>query len=190
MNKQVIIGVGYKKGRGKDTFANFMVNWLKKNHPHLKVKKVGFADKLKDISWQLYRWAGLQPGEYYESHYPEKEIVLPAIGMSPRKIWISVGNRMREIYEDTWIDFVLRGGIQADVIIVKDLGFRNEAHKIRACGGYLARMDRDGELATDGRETELDGWTDWNFTVGNNSDLRVLYHQAEKIAYTIFGAPE
>ena len=190
MSKQTIIGVGYKKSRGKDTFAKFMVNWLKTNYPELKVQCVGFADKLKDISYQLFKWAGLQPGIYYESNYHEKEVVLPAINLSPRKIWIGMGNKVREIYADTWSDFVLRGGITADVILVKDMGFLNEATKIEDCGGYLVRMDREGEMATDNRETELDAWTRWSFTVSNNGTLRELNDKTVWICEQIFGGPK
>jgi hypothetical protein len=189
MSQQTIVGIGYKKGRGKDTFANFMVNWLRKEHPELQVRKVGFADKLKDISHQLYKWAGLQPGIHYESNYPDKEVILPAIGMTPRQIWIKVGNALRDVYSDTWIDFVLRGGITADVILVKDMGFTNEATKIQACGGTLVRMDRDGEMATDGRETELDSWEEWHFKVSNKGDLRALNDQVIWIGEQIFGGP-
>lgn len=185
--KQTIVGIGYKKGRGKDTFANFMVNWLRMAHPDLQVRKVGFADKLKDVSYQLYKWAGLQAGIHYEANYPDKEVLLPAINMTPRDIWIGVGNKLREVYESTWIDFVLRGGITADVILIKDVGYPNEARKIQECGGILVRMDREGELATDGREVSLDSWDEWSYIIDNNKDLRALNDRVVEVGKAVFG---
>lgn len=170
-----IIAFGYKKQRGKDTSAKFLKDWLHMNHPDLRVRTVGFADKLKDVTHQLYGWAGLQPPIYYETHYAEKEIILPALGMSPRDIWIGGGNKMREIYGPTWIHYITKGGIKCDVLLVKDMGFTNEAIAIREEGGFLCRLNRLGmPMADDPRETELDSWTDWDADLDNNGTLQEL----------------
>lgn len=181
-----IIAFGFKKGRGKDSCCNFLKDILHRERPELRCRKVGFADKLKDIAHQLYGWAGLQPGIYYETRYKEKEVVLPAIGKSPRQIWIEVGNYMRQVYGHTWIDFITQGGIKADVLLVKDCGFTNEAVRIRESGGLLYRVDREGPLADDPRETELDAWDDWDGIIDNGGDLNDLHAKMEVEYQRIF----
>lgn len=176
-----IIGVAFKKQRGKDSFCNFVKNFLQIHCPNCVVKKIGFANKLKDIAFQLYGWSGLQRGVYYEDHYTDKEIILPKINLTPRSIWIRLGNKMREIYSDTWVDFVLKQQ-NVDVLLVNDLGFRNEATAIREAGGILIRIDREGPIAFDDREIQLDDWHDWDAIISNHGTLYELNEKAEKIA--------
>jgi hypothetical protein len=182
-----IIAFGYKKQRGKDTCCNFMKDWLTLNHPELRVRKVGFADKLKDIAYQLYSWAGLQPSHYYETHYHEKEIILPKLGLTPRQIWIGLGNGMREIYDLTWVHYLTKGGLNADVLLIKDCGFTNEAIAVRESGGLLYKIERSNQpMANDPRETELDLWNDWDGIIDNHGTLHDLNTLIEAHASRIF----
>lgn len=181
-----ILAFGYKKQRGKDSICNLIKDHLGVYAPSLTVVKVGFADKLKDICYQLYGWAGLKRGVYYETHYEEKEMLLPRLDFTPRQIWIAVGNALRGVYEATWIDYVLNGGIEADVILIKDMGFTNEALSVRHRDGFLFKLEREGPLSPDARETELDTWTDWDKIIGNNGSLRDLHTQAVAICTEIF----
>jgi len=177
-----IIAFGYKKGSGKDTAGKFLSTYLKINANHIKVKQISFAAKLKDVCHQLYKWAGLQPAIYYESHRDEKEVVLPKIGLSPREIWIQVGNKMREVYERTWIDFALQG-VSADILIITDLRFPNEARAIVEYDGLLVKINRDGlPQGTDPAEVDLDDWENWDYVVANNGTLQDLNYWAETIA--------
>ncbi len=176
-----IVGIGYKKGSGKDQFATFMHTYIRCTKPGLCVKRVSFADKLKGISYQLYGWAGLNYGPYYETYRDKKEVPLPLIGKSPRQLWIEVGNKLREVHPGTWIDFALRG-IVADIIIIPDVRFKNEARAIRNQGGTLIRIDRSNiEQGTDPAEVELDDWDDWNIIINNNRDLKSLNNAAETL---------
>lgn len=178
-----IIAFGYKKGTGKDTAARFLNTILRMDNG-LMIKQISFAAKLKDVSHQLYGWAGLHPGVYYESHRAEKEIILPQIGLSPREIWIGVGNKLREVYQDTWIHFALHG-VNADILIITDLRFRNEFEAIVKNGGITIKMLRsDISLGTDAAEVELDNVPDsqWKYVVNNNGTLKDLYSKMEKFA--------
>ena len=174
-----IVGIGYKKGSGKDQFVSFMHTFIRCTEPGLCVKRVSFADKLKDISHQLYHWAGLEAGIYYETHRAKKEVSLPLIGKSPRQLWIEVGNKLREVYPGTWLDFALRG-VVADILFIKDVRFINEAWAIREHGGTLIRIDRPGiPRGTDPAEVELDSWDDWDLIIKNSASLRCLNSMAE-----------
>ncbi len=173
---------GFKKGVGKDTLGNFLMTNLRCKSPGTKIQHVSFAGKLKDICHQLFGWAGLQRGIYYETHRDKKEEILPLIGKSPREIWIDVGNKLREVYPNTWLDYALKG-VTADILMITDCGFTNEAVAIREAGGMLCKINRDGLVqGTDARETELDTWTDWDYIVNNDSSYEYLNSVAEKLA--------
>ena len=178
-----IIGIGYKKGSGKDQFATFMHTFIRCTKPGLHVKRVSFADKLKDIAHQLYGWAGLYPGVYYETHRDKKEALLPLIGKSPRQIWIEVGNNLRNVYPKTWIDFALRG-VCADIIIIPDVRFKNEVQAIwNQGGGVLVKINRPCiPQGTDPAEVELDDWHSWNIVINNDRDLAALNSMAEGLS--------
>lgn len=177
-----IIAFGYKKRSGKDTAGKFLSTHLKITAGHLRVKHVSFAAKLKDISHQLYGWGGLRPGIYYETRGDLKEVMLPKLGLSPRDIWIQVGNKMREIYEDTWINFALCG-VDADILIITDLRYTNEALAIKTAGGKLAKVWRnDIPLGNDPAEVRLDSWEDWDYVLDNNGTFQMLHDKVEVIA--------
>lgn len=179
--QQLIVGVGYKKGRGKDTFCDVLINHAQRFRPDLKIRKLGFADKLKDVAYQLWGWAGLHPGIYYDERYELKEVILPKIGLSPRELWLGVGNGMREIYGSTWVDYALNG-VKGDIILVKDMGFTNEAKAIQEKGGILIKINRPEQPhATDAREVELDDWTDWNHVIENDHNIQALAIRAISI---------
>jgi hypothetical protein len=173
-----IIAFGYKKGSGKNTIAKFLSTHIRCTHPGLKVTEVSFAAKVKDISYQLYGWLGLKRGIYYETHRDEKERPLELITLSPRQIWIGVGNKLREIYPDTWINYALNS-VKGDIIIITDLGFINEAKAIRNQNGKLIKIIREGiPTGTDARETELDNWADWDSIIKNSGSLDNLYNES------------
>lgn len=181
----MIIGLAYKKGVGKDTLASFIDTWIRCNAPDIIIKKISFAAKLKDICYQLYGWAGLQRGIYYETHRDTKEVMLPGLKMSPRAIWIHVGNALRNIYENTWIDFALIG-VKAEIILITDVRFRNEAEAIKDVGGKVIKINRPTiAQGTDPAEIELDTWHDWDLIVDNNQTLRELNSIAVDLAREI-----
>ncbi len=167
-----IIAFGHRKGVGKSTASKFLTTHLRCEYPDLKIKEVSFAAKLKDISWQLFSWAGLKRGVYYETHYQEKEFLLPRLNLSPRNIWIGVGNKLREIYSNTWIDYALN--VNADIIIISDLRFINEAVAINSVGGTLVKINRDVPKGTDPAEVDLANWNIWNTIIDNNGTLNKL----------------
>jgi hypothetical protein len=175
-----IIAFGYQKGSGKDTAGKFLDILLRANN--IKSCRASFADKLKDIAFQLYGWAGLKRGIYYETHRDQKEVVLPTLGLSPRDIWIQVGNKLREVYQDTWIDFVLQG-THCDVAIITDLRFPNEGYKLLELGATLIEMRRPGiEVGTDPAEVDLIGWSRWNYLIHNDGSLSDLNSKIKTIA--------
>lgn len=181
-----IIAFGHQKEVGKSTAANFLNTLLRIAAPKLVIKHAPFADKLKNVAYQLYSWAGLERAIYYETHYLEKEMPLPLLdGLTPRDIWIAVGNKMRDIWQSTWIDYVLKN-IKADIVIISDLRFENEAIAIRAARGILIKIVRDGTpRGIDPAEVSLLHWTDWDKIIVNNDQLNQLNEQMEALVKEI-----
>lgn len=186
-----IIGFGHRRRVGKDQISKFIDTILKIERPKLKVVKVSFAAKLKETTYELYKWAGLERGVFYESEQGAKlkEVVLPAIGKSPRQIWIEVGNKLREVYADTWIDCALKNFPNADVILITDVRFPNEVAKIQIMGGKVYKIIRPGEpMSDDASDSALDGFLGWDGQIENNSDLDAFYAKADALAREILNA--
>lgn len=179
-----IIGIGHRKKVGKDTLARFITTEYKLN-PLSKDKfvvKRGFADQLKSICYSLYKWAGHRSPEYYEANPDEKEEVLTLIGKSVRQIWIETGNKMREIYPMVWVDYLLQGTQDADLLLIKDLRFHNEVVAIKDRGGYVIRVDRDQiQKDNDGADDPLADYDKWDMIIDNSGLANDLYDKATEI---------
>lgn len=172
-----IIAFGHRKNVGKDTAAKFLSAHLKTTRHGINIAKAGFADKIKDVAYQVYGWAGMMPGDYYEENRAAREIVLPAIGKSPRQVWIQIGNRLREfIHEATWLDYVRHRYSSVDLLIMKDMRFPVEADYILANGGEVYRIDRpDQPKDVDGADDPLENYTKWTGIIANDKTLKEFY---------------
>lgn len=185
----MLIGLGHRKGVGKDTFASFLkVHLLTLG---IKASTTSFADQLKWCAHRIWAWAGLQPPNYYNTPegYCYKDIVLTAIGKSPRELWIEFGNAVRAIHKDTWVNLALNPlGLAKDydnsqVRIVTDVRFPNEAEIIRNSGGMLIRVDRDcSPLVVDGADEVLKGYRGWDVAIKNNGTKEELQASAAYMA--------
>lgn len=179
----IFISFGHRKRVGKDTAARFLSSYLRMNRKGSNIQAQGFADKGKAMCHELYAWAGLQSAQYYEDHSEEKELVLPAIGLSPRQIYINfMSKAVREnVYDLTWIKYLLHS-VSCDICIVKDLRFPVEADMIHEHGGYVFKIDRDdapndSDLADDA----LINYTLWDGIIENNGTLHEFNTKIEEL---------
>jgi hypothetical protein len=144
----IIIGIGHYSRTGKDTFANGLIDALNDLDPGLRVGRRSFATKLKEVTSELYGWAGLRGEAYYNrpEHEHERDVVLPALGMTPVDIWVKFGTpAVREqVYDLTWVDYLLKTDHGLDVIVIPDVRFPNEVRAIQETGGHLIKIVRDG----------------------------------------------
>lgn len=177
-----IFSFGHQKKVGKDTFANYIVTALRTSNKVRRVIKAGFADKLKDVCYQLYSWAGMMPRDFYDQPANEKfkEELIPALGKTPRQIWISFGNEVKNsAYPNTWLDYLLRG-VDTDVLVVSDMRFPNEAFRIRQLGGKVVKIIRPSVPHTsDAADDPLLDYTEWDEIIVNDGSLKDLYTKAE-----------
>jgi len=197
------IGLGHYKRTGKDTFANFLLKELKTHG--VTAKKVSFAWKLKQVCYDLYGWAGHREPEFYDTPEGEKlrEVKLEHLicddrpeGLSPRDLWIQMGtNAVREqVYQRTWLDYVLHTDFGVKVVIIPDVRFPNEAYGIKDIGGILIKMVRPGFYPDErpvpdhlNPDKALLTYTGWDYVLGESGDIRDLGEQAKQFADWIYG---
>lgn len=179
----IFVAFGHKKRVGKDTAARFLCSYLRMQLKGSNIQLHGYADKGKAVCHDLYAWAHLQSGQYYEDNPKEKEIILPALGKSPRQIWIDfMSTAIRNhVYDLTWVKYLMHN-INCDVCIVKDLRFPVEADIIHEHGGYVFRIERDAapndsDLADDA----LLDFQAWDQTIYNNGTLAEFNKTIEQL---------
>lgn len=195
----LIIGLGHRKRVGKDTFAGFLDDELAKRG--YSVYKLAFASAMKSTAADIFGDAGLRDGLHYEVNPEHREIPLPKIGKTPRQLWIELGNAVREIYPNTWVDIVKRvinvAAIRRAVnmakpcaFIITDVRFPNEAAAVKSWGGVLVKVARpDAPVATDSAEVALDGYHDWDHGVLNDGTLGELKAEAVWLANNLTNKP-
>ncbi len=171
-----IIAFGHRKKVGKDTAVRFLSQEIRLKKPGCNIMVAGFADKVKDVAYQLYAWAELQPKHYYDSNYPEKEIVLPKIGLTPRAIWIGVGNGIRlAVSDQTWAEYLFNQP-KVDYLFINDLRFPTEADHIKQRGGKVIRIDRpDQPKDTDGADDPLESYDSWDGILLNDKGIKEFH---------------
>lgn len=177
-----VIGFGCTAQVGKDTAAEYLEN----KYPG-RVKRVAFADKLKQVCMLLF-------GLSYEQCYGPVEIkekVDPRYNLTPREIMQGVGQKMREIYPEIWVDTVFYTTIPEnskqgfDCFIISDVRYPNEGDKVHKEGGTLIKIVRnDGGVsvgADHSSETSMNDYGDFNFIIDNNGSFDEFYEKLDKM---------
>jgi len=185
-----IIAIGHYRRVGKDTFANALIRHCYEINPTLRVRKVSWAWKLKQICHELYAWAGLREPEFYETPEGEllREVILPAIGKSPRQIWIDFGTpAVREcVYENTWRDYLMKSPHDCDVMIIPDTRFYNEIEGVDSEGGHKVKVVRPGYGPGPNKpDRELINYRGWHNVIGDEGTIDSLENWGRKYAISI-----
>jgi hypothetical protein len=95
-------------------------------------------------------------------------------------LWIKLGQVVRGIHQDTWVDSVLmKQG--PDAIVISDLRFLNEAHKIHELGGFCVRVDRPDAPPPKPADHELLEWPRWDYIINNDGTLSDLHNKVEEM---------
>jgi len=183
-----IIGLGTTAQVGKDTVAAY----LEKKYLG-KVKRVGFADKLKKIAMELF-------GLSYEQCYginEEKEAIDPRYGKSSRQIMQELGQKMREIHESIWVDTVFYVTVPVlkkegfTTFVVSDVRYPNEGESLHLRGGVVVKIIRPGPGisvgATHDSETSMNNYTGFDYYIHNDGTLEQLYAKVDALMEEING---
>ena len=188
-----IIGLGTTAQVGKDTTAAYLEERYPLDGPGpFFVKRVAFADKLKEITMSLFELS-------YEQCYGDKDVkeaVDPRYGKSPRQILQEVGERMRSIINPhIWVDTVFSNVIPElaaqgyNTFVISDVRYPNEADKVHAAGGGVVKITRPGSGTSVGAshasETSMNSYEGFDFHIDNDGSLNYLYSQADALMEVI-----
>ncbi len=114
----------------------------------MRAIKRSLAWKLKQTCFELYAWAGVMPPEHYETKEGEKdcELFLPALEMTVVELWVAFGTKAirNNVYDRTWLDYLLKTDHQCDVLLIPDIRFPNAAEAIKEMGGIAIKVVRPG----------------------------------------------
>jgi len=173
----MIIAIGHRKGVGKDTFAIYLIDKLAREG--VAAERFAFADALKDMAHRLWSWAGLKSAKHYETKQgrTEREVILPRLGKTPRQLWIELGNKMREIYGETWIEFVLAEcrASTSTFKIITDLRYPNELENMGKHSALTVKVQTHRVPNTDDvADIALQKYAGWDYTINNNGTIGEL----------------
>lgn len=173
--KPLLIGIGYKKGSGKDTFAGFLGK-----HCDMSFATLHFADALKE---ECSAATGVEL--YFMNK--DKEVFRPLLqwwGTEFRKKYLNDQNYWVHKLDET-IKVFERLDTQA--IFIPDVRFMNEVNYIKRNGGILIHVTRSTTIHTDqhASECELDTFTGWDYTIKNNGPLERLEDSALGMQYVL-----
>lgn len=168
-----ILGISGKKQAGKDTLADFIAAI----YPG-KIVKVGFATALKREVAQACN-VSIQCIEENKSNFRK---ILQGWGTDFRRNMFGDDYWLRQM-EDALVKYS-----EADLAIIPDVRFVNEAMFVSQHNGILVRVNRFNQVPdgdTHESETQLDNWTDWDKVIKNDSGLTALLVEAQTIYTTL-----
>jgi hypothetical protein len=160
----MIITLGCQSGVGKDTFVTFCIDYLR-TIPGLKIsiKREGFADKLYEICYKLYHWAGFMPRQYYITNPEAKNKKLPKLDQTPRELLIGIGEAIRVFDKEAFIRSVLVD--DADVKFIPDIRNTEEWNKAVEIGATKVRIVR--QITTNFKMDDRLLDKEWDVTIYN-----------------------
>jgi hypothetical protein len=187
MNEPLVIGIGHKKGVGKDTVANRLID----KHGFIKIS---FADSLKEACRKIFHFNDAQ------LYGDLKEVIDPNWGKTPREILQTIGSEAirNHVDLDVWIKSLkikinhlveCNPGRQLK-FVVPDVRFPNEANALKEFSdGYVWKVERDvikNEFSNHQSEIALDNYSNWNIIINNDGTMASLYRKVdEALAMTI-----
>lgn len=188
-----VIVLSGKKKRGKDTFAEFLVDEMV---PRCKdVTLIALAEPLKKAARDIFGLSAAQVDSQLA-----KEIVDDRWGMTPREILQKLGTEVgRTFDQDVWVKTgiarikkALIAG-QTDVVVVPDCRFPNEIERIRdafADRCLAVRIERKlppTPFDDHPSEVSLDQYDHWDDVIDNNGTLDDFHAKVAEFIDRRFG---
>lgn len=150
-------------------------------------ERLSFAEPLRKMVVDFITAFGVDYVRALKYVYDEKEVEIPQIGASARRLMQTLGTEWGRnlIRRDIWVRAMEQKVIQIPMtrtrgIVIDDLRFQNEAQWVIDMGGMVVRIDRDAATASyDGdhpSEGELSGFRP-DLILKNNSGLEDLWNE-------------
>lgn len=172
----MIIGILGKKGSGKDTSADYIVE-------KYSYHKYSFAKPLKEICRILF---GFTDEQLYGD---KKEVIDPYWKITPRVALQYIGtdlfrnqlkNIMPHINDDIWVN-VFEANHNDNNVVIADCRFQNEVDKIKKMNGIIIKLIRDTHSIDSHSSENIDNVTDFDYIIHNNGSIQDLYNEIDKI---------
>jgi dephospho-CoA kinase len=148
----MIIGFVGKMGSGKDTFCDELIK------RGILDQKVAFASKVKDVGKDLF---AIDPSDKNHRN---------------RAILQGIGENMRKIEDDVWVNYLVRQMTRGTKYGISDVRYYNEAKKILDLGGKLVLLRVDASLRrerVEKRDNILFDEATWNKVSSHPSEYMV-----------------
>lgn len=182
----MILGIGCESGTGKDTVCMLLIDYLRsRNMKGLNIVREGFADRLYDLCFAFYSWAGFKSRQHYAMNPKDKELILPLLGKCPRQILIDVSNKLNEYDPDMFLNAIAKNK-NFHLKIVPDTRRPWEFDALyNNPDAYLLRITRPGIDS----QWEMDVClktepylSKWHKTICNDGDLACLNQKVKDFA--------
>lgn len=136
----ILVGISGKRGAGKDTFRDLLIEELTKRKIH--ALRYSFADPLKKAAAAMF---GFDEQLCYT--LKGKEVQVPAARMTVREVLQHLGTECVKPFfgEDVWIRIAEEQvkQLEADVVVFADVRFPAEAKMFMHANRYLIRIEGD-----------------------------------------------
>lgn len=204
----MIIGISGKKQHGKNTVASMIqfiktyesigskptyarwINWdsavREGNLPNIPTEAIwhvkAYADKLKQLVATTLN-CNVRNFEY--ETFKESKIPITFGNHTYREFLQIVGNKMREVHPDYWVNALLGEYHSNSKWLISDVRYPNEADAIIKLGGVIIRVERPIPV-TDFHisETALDDYNNFLLVVKNNCNLETLFQTCSELCMT------
>lgn len=166
-----LIGLGYRKGSGKDTVADILINHFGEDN----MTRLPWAGTLKEACKIIFGWDDTHVyGDMKEEHDGYW-------GMTPRHALQQVATELfRNWMPDIWIKANVRKIMyerdHGRHVVISDVRFLNEIEVIKRMGGEVWLIDRPEVVNHDehASETELDKFYEWDKIIVNDGTIDQL----------------
>lgn len=188
-----IVAFGHRQNVGKDLASKQFISQVRGLNPKIDIRRVGLADKIKEIAYDLYSWGGLEDLVYYENHPEAKDRPLAPLGCTPREIWLTLGKAIQSTCPTTLINVLLRD-VACDILVISDLRRYDEAVFLqRFPGSYLIKLLRDVPRLEDlhpdhpykDLDSQLDTYSGWYQIIDNNGTPKDLNEKLKSLVSDI-----
>ncbi len=126
-----------------------------------------------------------------------KETIDPRYGITPREIMQGIGENMRKIYPDIWVDTVFNTTIPGlekqgfDCFIISDVRYPNEADGIHKRNGHVIEITRKSGGVSVGAEhsseTAMRDYKGFDFFIKNDYSFDMLYKKIDYVLEEMIG---
>lgn len=186
----MIIALSGKKGSGKDTVADMIVNIMEEKYrnKYRSVFKKSYAYKLKQIV-AILTDTTIEQNLTTEGKNTYISIFEKTLGQLQQIVGTECFRNVLDT--DIWVKALLYTYTPGDVWLITDCRFPNEVESVKNLDGLCIRINRN-LCCTDSRdlnhpsEIALDNYTNFDYIIDNNCTLDELRVKVEDLISKIF----